>query len=152
MRVAPAGKELFGQRDGGDVGTGGLAGGIERAGAGRQNLGPPERLLHANTRRPGKYELMSRFAFSSKSVIRGMLPEHAAKVGFRSEIAGRDESIQHEIASFRAFQRIVPLVVDERETRTAHAGGKRENRNFAGRKTLREVAGFHQAKIPAIRK
>src|SRR5271165_4965565 len=93
---------------------------------------------------------MSCFALATECVIRGMLRQRAAEIGFRSEVGGRGKSIQREVASFGAFQRIVPLVVDESETGAVHTGRKRENRNFTGRKPLGEVAGFLPAEIPAI--
>jgi hypothetical protein len=82
MRVAPARKELFGQRNGGDVGTRGLAGGVQRTRTGRQNLRAIKRLLHANAGRARKHELMSGLAVAAEGVISGILPQGAAEVGF----------------------------------------------------------------------
>src|SRR6266849_11118305 len=103
MRVAASGKELLGQRDGGEVITGGLAGGVQRAGTWGQNLRTSVGLLHANAGRSCKHKLMPRFALSSKSVIRGVLRQHPSEIGFRGEVLGRGERVQGEIASLRAF-------------------------------------------------
>src|SRR5271154_3127038 len=101
MRVATAGKELFGQRDGRDVGTGGFAGGIQRAGAGWQNPRTSKGLLHANAGRPGEDELVPRLALASKGVIGGILRQDASEVGLGAEVGGRNKTIQREVASLR---------------------------------------------------
>src|SRR5258708_3677195 len=94
---------------------------------------------------------MSRLSFFSKSVIRGILRQHAAEISFRTEIAGRGKGIQREIVAFGAFQGIVTLVVDKGETWAAYPRRERKSRNFAGGESFREVVCLYQTEIHPIR-
>src|ERR1700676_921038 len=78
-----------------------------------------------------------------------MLPERATEIAFRSEVRGRGKTIQREVGSLGALQRIVPLVVNKGEAGATHSGWKRQQGNFA--EIIREVASLHQTEIVAIR-
>ena len=79
-----------------------------------------------------------------------MLAKCPAEIGLRAERCGGCKSVQRKIRSLGAFKRIVPFIVDKGESRTAHTGWKREQRDFTGVKPLREMASLNQTEIPAI--
>src|ERR1700722_9770326 len=150
MRVAAAGKELLRQRDGPNVGACRLTRRVQRARPGRQDLRAPKRLLHANAGRAGKYELVSGLALSAKRIVGRILRQQAAEIAFRTEVTGGGKTVEREIVSLGALQRIVALVANEGKARAAHAGRKREERDFAGGETLRKIAGLHPPEIEAV--
>src|ERR1035441_9696141 len=132
MGVSAARKELLGQRDGCEVGTGRLPRRIQRTRTGRQNPGFVNRLLHADGRRTGEHVLMTGLALASKGVIGGILRQRAAEIGFSSKVLGRSKTIEREITPLRAFEGIVTFVTDVGEPRTAYACRQGEDRDFAG--------------------
>src|SRR5579864_5124581 len=93
---------------------------------------------------------MSGPTLPSKRIIVGVLAKCPAEIGLRAERCGGCKSVQREIRSLGAFQRIVPFIVDKGESRASHTGWKREQSDFTGAKPLCEVARFDQTEIPAI--
>src|SRR5579864_3376366 len=151
MRVATAGEELFGQRNKRDSLAHRLSSvRVQGTSPGRHHSSASVGLLQADARRTRKHILTPGPSLSSKCVIRGILSKRPAEIGLRAERFGRGKSIQRDISSLRTLQGIVPFIVDKGESRTAHTRRKREQRDFAGVKPLREVAGLNQTEIPAI--
>ena len=151
MRVSAPGEELFRQRNDRDSLAHRFPGiWVQRTSPRGHNSSTSEGLLQADASRTGKHVLTPRLALSSKRIIGGMLAQGPAEIGFRAEGGGRGKSIQREISSLCALKGIVPFIVNKGESRTAHTGRKREQRDFTGVKPLREVAGLHVPKIPPI--
>src|SRR5579862_11396 len=152
MRVAAAGKELFGQRDQRDVFAQGLIRvGIDRAGAWRPDGGPSKGLLHADARRSGEYIFVSGSALPTKCLIRRILRQQPTEVGLRTEVARRSKTVQSEIVSLRALEGVVPLITNEGKTWTSHTRRKRQQRYFARREACRKITRIDSPEIEAIR-
>src|SRR5579871_896954 len=122
---------------------------IGRAGPGWPHPGSTERLLHPNTGGTGKYPLMPRLSLS-QNLVRRILRQDAAEIRLRAEVAGRRKGVQSEVIPLRAFQRIVPLVMDKRETRAAHAGRQRQQRKFTGSELRRKMACLDSPEVETI--
>ncbi len=66
----------------------------------------------------------------AEGVVSGILGKGAAVVRLRSHIAGSGESVEGEVLTLGAFERIITLVADEGEARSAHMGWQGKQTEF----------------------
>src|SRR5579864_3365828 len=167
MRVATAGKELFGKRDGGKFRTRRLAHGVERASSGRQDPRSFKGLHRPQRRRACQYEVTLGLALASKGMIGRILRQSATEIcgqgqgfasrrrlwrfGSRTEEAGGQEGVEREVVAFGALQGIVALIVDVGKSRAAHARRQRQNGDFARGELLRDGSRLNNPVIEAVR-
>src|SRR5215468_3385374 len=99
MRVAAAGKKTFRERD--ESGTRG------RGLVGFKGDGVAERILNAEARGTRKDKTLLGRAVLAELVVVGILQQDAAKVGFRTEVAGGNSSVECRIGALCGFERAV---------------------------------------------
>src|SRR6202051_440855 len=147
MGVAAAGKKNFRQRDDGDIRSARCGQFADLTGSGRQNPRASIHLFQADGSGPGKHKLM---VGTPEGIISGILGESAAVIRLRANVTRRGETIEREILSLGALQRVIPLVVNESEARASNDCGQGKQIKLSWGKIGSKIAGFDTPVIEPI--
>ena len=140
MRVPTARKKLLWQRDQREILAGRFAGRIQTGRIQRSNFRPANRLLKTDGCRTSQTRTGVHLTLAAKGVVGGILGQQAGKIRFRAQDSSSDETVQREVVSFRALQRVITLVANEGKSRSPDSSGQRQYGNSPGGSSAKLLA------------